>query len=349
MKRFLRLVCVFLVPAFLFSACGGAEPYSVSGFAMGSAVGVKLWADADTDAQSAAYGILDAVNALDARISATKSTSLIYRLNAASVGVQANEDFIEFMLGIVRICAATGGALDVTTGTLTKLWDVESETPRVPSDEEIADALSFVDFTQLTLDAERGLVMKGEGQLVDLGAVGKGAACDAAYDVLARTSSSAVVDVGGSILLYGRNTKGSGAWPVGVRDPEGSANDLIGTLSLTVGDKSGACYVSTSGSYEKYFELDGKRYHHIMDPSTGRPADSGLRAVTVVSRISGLYADAFSTAFFIMGPDAVGSLLEAYELEAMFVTEDGRILLTDGLYDVFELAEGKEYTVERLA
>lgn len=173
---------------------------------------------------------------------------------------------------------------------------------------------------------------------LDLGAVGKGIACDVAQNYLKRQKevSGAVIAVGGSILLYGSKADGSN-WNVAVQNPRGQDGEAMGVLSL-----SGTTNVSTSGDYEKYFMQDGKRYHHILNPSTGYPADSGLISVTVVSD-NGLLSDGLSTACFVLGKEKGQKLLESYGAEGIFIDQNKKVTVTKGLKDKFTILN-EEYT-----
>ena len=157
---------------------------------------------------------------------------------------------------------------------------------------EIAAALQTVGWKQVSLEARQAKLKSG--QALDLGAIGKGIACDEAKRILDDTHlSGAVISVGGSLLLWG-SRPGGGDWKVGVRDPRGKTSDQLGVFTLAEG------FVSTSGDYERTLTADGKTYHHILDPKTGYPADAGLISVTVTAP-SGLLSDALSTACFILG------------------------------------------------
>lgn len=171
---------------------------------------------------------------------------------------------------------------------------------------------------------------------LDLGAVGKGIACDVVQDYLKKQKevSGAVIAVGGSILLYGDKTDGS-TWNVAVQDPRGQDGEAMGVLSL-----SGTTNVSTSGDYEKYFMQDGKRYHHILDPSTGYPAESGLISVTVVSD-NGLLSDGLSTACFVLGKEKGEKLLESYGAEGIFIDQNKKVTVTKGLQNKFTILNDK--------
>ena len=164
--------------------------------------------------------------------------------------------------------------------------------------------------------------------VLDLGSVGKGIACDEVRGVLENSKiKRAVVSVGGSILLYGEGEK----FTVGIRDPfSESSTESFAVLTLP------ATCVSTSGSYERYFDRDGVRYHHILDPKTGYPAESGLVSVTVVCS-DGFMSDALSTACFVLGYEKSLPLLEKYGAQAVFVFNDRSVRVTGSLADSFKL------------
>ena len=173
---------------------------------------------------------------------------------------------------------------------------------------------------------------------LDLGAVGKGIACDVAQNYLKQQKevSGAVIAVGGSILLYGSKADGTN-WNVAVQNPRGKDGEAMGVLSL-----SGTTNVSTSGDYEKYFMQNGKRYHHILDPSTGYPAESSLISVTVVSD-NGLLSDGLSTACFVLGKEKGERLLETYGAEGVFIDQNKKVTVTKGLKDKFTILN-EEYS-----
>ncbi|MCR5689364.1 MAG: FAD:protein FMN transferase, partial [Clostridiales bacterium] len=182
----------------------------------------------------------------------------------------------------------------------------------------------------------------GKGQVLDLGAVGKGAACETAVSFLRDSGSTgAVVHVGGSVGFFGKNRNSDDrAWHIGIRDPRKGANDICAVFDLDEG------YVSTSGNYEKRFAEDGVAYWHILDRGTGYPARAGLMSVSVYC-VDGLLSDALSTACFVLGSEDSLPLLDAYGAEAMFITGGGVCLVTSGLADRVRLS-GDAYTIEYL-
>ena len=186
-----------------------------------------------------------------------------------------------------------------------------------------------------------GEVFLKDGVQIDLGAVGKGIGCDEARKMLEEADAdAAVVSVGGSILTYGKKPDGK-PWKIGIANPRNEDGEsYLGSLTI-----DGTCSISTSGDYEKYVIEDGVRYHHILDQKTGYPAESGLISVTIVCD-DGWLSDGLSTACFVLGYEDSLPLLETYQAEAVFVTEDKEVIVTDGLKDMFTLTDSSYEQVE---
>lgn len=296
-------------------------------FAMDTFVSAKVKGFA---AKDAAGGISTLVSELDSKqLSRYTSGSEISRINSEAEAVLSDEmrDYITELLEVGKM---SGGKFDIVLGAVSDLWSF-NDSPRVPSTDELSEALSRSGSDKLSLSGNT--LTRADGCIIDLGSAGKGIALDKVKSYLSdKKISSAVVSVGGSVLLYGK-----GSFNVGVRDPWGEAGRSVMTVKL------GAGCVSTSGSYERCFEQGGKRYHHILDPDTGLPVDNGLVSVTVISD-SGLLSDALSTACFVLGAEGGAKLAAKYGCEAIFITEDKKVICTDGIKpNVTVLADG--YTV----
>lgn len=296
-------------------------------FAMDTFVSAKVKGFA---AKDAAGGISTLVRELDSKqLSRYTSGSEISRINSEAETVLGDEmrDYITELLEVGKM---SGGKFDIALGAVSDLWSF-NDSPRVPSTDKLTEALSRSGSDKLSLSGNT--LTRADGCIVDLGSAGKGIALDKVKSYLSdKKISSAVVSVGGSVLLYGK-----GSFNVGVRDPWGEAGRSVMTVKL------GAGCVSTSGSYERCFEQGGKRYHHILDPDTGLPVDNGLVSVTVISD-SGLLSDALSTACFVLGAEGGAKLAAKYGCEAIFITEDKKVICTDGIKpNVTVLADG--YTV----
>lgn len=271
------------------------------------------------------------VRDLEALLSVTDETSEVYALNHSG-SAQLSPDAAELLAQALALCARTGGALDVSVYPILRLWGFTTGAYAVPSGDEIAALLPLVDYTQVGLDGSSAVL--SPGMEIDLGSVAKGYAGDVLAAFLRQSGvTSALLDLGGNIQAVGAKPDGS-PWRIGVRDPEGEGN--LGVV--TAEDKA----VITSGGYERYFEKDGTRYWHILDPKTGSPARSGLASVTVVGE-SGLLCDALSTALFVMGRDGAVAFwrdnCSDLHFDLVLVEEDGSITCTTN--SGFEPAAGR--------
>ncbi len=291
--------------------------------AMGTVITVKAYGRHTSEGVESA---VTAVKNLDSLISKTAGNSDISKINADS-SATVSEKTVSVINKTLDVCKDSAGALDITVGNLSEMWDIGGDNQRVPSDEELQKGLSFVGYQNIKISGNS--VSVPAGVHLDLGASGKGAGADEAVSALKNTKgvSGAVVSVGGTVGLFGKNPN-SDHWGVGVRKPERDNTGYIAVIKLYKDS-----FVSTSGSYEKYFESDGKTYHHILSPFTGCPAESGLKSVTVVTYDSGVYADSLSTACFVLGYEKSLALLEKYSADAFFIMDDGSVKMTDGIKD----------------
>jgi len=273
------------------------------------------------DAVTAAFAEMARIEAL---MSPHRPDSDVARLSAAEESLEVAPDTAEvFALGL-DVAARSAGAFDLTLGRLKALWDLEGDNPRVPDDAEIAAALEGIGPGALRLDGR--WVSKARPDLaVDLGGIAKGYAIDRAIAVLAGAGiEQASVNAGGDLRLLG--SRGARPWRIGIRHPR-SAEELLATLEL-----SGRAVV-TSGDYERFFEVDGRRYHHIFDPRSGYPA-SACQSVTLVAD-SAMLADALATAVFVLGPEEGLALLAEFAgVEALIVAADGATHATPGLAEL---------------
>ena len=235
-----------------------------------------------------------------------------------------------YLENVLDLARKSSGAFDPTLGRVSQLWNLESDNPYIPSKSELTELLLETGWEKINLGD--GEVFLKDGVQIDLGAVGKGIGCDEARKMLEEADAdAAVVSVGGSILTYGKKPDGK-PWKIGIANPRNEDGEsYLGSLTI-----DGTCSISTSGDYEKYVIEDGVRYHHILDPKTGYPAENGLVSVTIVSS-DGTLADGLSTSLFIMGEEKAAEFWKAHsnEFEAIFATDDGTIYVTEGLKDSF--------------
>ncbi len=299
--------------------------------AMGTVVTVKLFG---FGAKNDLDKIETEINGLESSVlSWRKEGSDVYRINEGSgSSVSVSPDAVKIIGQCIDISDDCGGVFDITVGNVTKLWDFGGDNQRLPSDDEIKTALGSVGYKNVSISGNAVQIKKG--QSLDLGAVGKGFACDKIKELLDKGSTkSAVVSVGGSLLIYGNRN-----FNVGIVNPDNDKQSM-GTLKL-----KDTC-VSTSGNYEKYFEQDGKRYHHILNATTGYPATSEFKSVTVVCD-SGLLSDALSTVCYIAGYRKSIEILKKYDAEAVFIFNNNAVKVTDGLSGKFTVTDDS-YTLDK--
>lgn len=254
--------------------------------------------------------------------------SLISQINRAAGqdAVAVDRDTLEVLRQARRCSDLTGGAFDVTVGPLADLWREAMKKKRLPADEALWSAVELVDWKDIELDEGMSTVrLRRPGMRIDLGGIAKGYAVDGLRARLrARGVRRALLDLGGTVATVGCRL------PIGIRDPFRPDGAPMGTLELE--DKTAV----TSGVYERFAWVDGRRYHHIADPRTGYPAKSGLVSVTLVGE-QGAALDAFATAALILGPEQSAPLLQAQRMDAVFVTDRGQVLITKGLKNQFHL------------
>lgn len=332
MKKFFKGLFLIGMGALLCTGCGGAEPAEAADTAMGTVIRQKIYGG-DKEVLEENQRLLEEMerDLLSWRL----ETSEIYRINETAgspEGVVVSERFSPILSECLALSEKSEGAFDITIGGVTRLWNLDvwaasenQDAFEVPEEAAIRAALENCGSGKLHWEEEKSLLYLPEKMSLDLGAVGKGIALDGLLEKLQANKKvgGAVISVGGSVLVYGEKPDGS-SFRIGIVNPF-QPSEYLGTLEL-----KGEWCVSTSGNYERYVEKDGKRYHHIINPDTGYPAESGLCSVTVLSG-SGFLSDALSTACFVLGSERGKALAESYGAEAVFVEKDGRISMTAGM------------------
>lgn len=273
------------------------------------------------DRQADGEAILDEVFALCRRYeqtwSATVSGSDVDRINrSGGRPVSVSPETERLLADALSFCSLSGGRFDITIYPVKRLWHFDGESGSLPDPDALADALARVNYRQVRLDGET--VTLPEGAAIDLGAMAKGCIADRMADCLRqRGVRSAVIDLGGNLYVIGGKPDGR-PWQIGIKEPFGTGQ----AATLTVTDAS----VVTSGTYQRYMTVDGKRYHHLLDPATGYPCDTGLDSVSVTGACSEV-CDALSTVCMLVGwRDSQGILKDYPDYRAVFVTSDGRVL-----------------------
>lgn len=264
-----------------------------------------------SDAFSAVRGIQDNIDFFS-----SDSTVAKFNSAAANVPIPLDDDTYAIVERALEVSKCSSGAFDITIAPVSELWDFKAEKPAPPDGLLIHNALKTVGYKNLVLDEQNKTLTKlVDGVKIDLGACGKGYACEKLLEAAAKDhpESYVVIDFGGNIGVYGDNPKHKdGGTTVGIQDPFKES----GKYSKTVKLYSGQCAV-TSGTYQRHFYYNDKNYHHLLDPKTGYPSETDFGSVTIVSD-SSLTADCLSTACFILGRGAGDDLAQKYNAQIIW-------------------------------
>lgn len=308
-----------------------SQEYTSDVFAMDTYMTLTAYGE---NAQEAVEAGIAEIQRLDDLLSTGKDTSEVAQINANGGGV-LSEDTDYLVKRALDIYQSTNGAFDISIYPVMQLWGFTTGNFAVPSESDLAAKLALVDAGKIILSEENGQtsISLPEGMEIDLGGIAKGYTSGRVMDVMKSYGiKSAVINLGGNAHVLGNKTDGS-QWKVGIQDPE-DENGYLGGVSVT--DKA----IITSGGYERYFvdEDTGVKYHHIIDPKTGYSANNGLISVTIVSADSTL-ADGLSTSLFVLGTEDAITYCEEHCAEdgfdAIMEDEDGKLYITDGIYDDF--------------
>lgn len=354
-KKYIKPGCLLIavcVAAMSLAGCGKEKVATRTDFALDTVITIAAYGQPD---ESVLKEPFNRIRELDNKLNAFSEDSEISKINAAA-GVEpvvVSEDTFNVVKKGLEYSQKTDGAFDITIGPLVDLWKIEAPGEGVvPDQSDIDAAKALVDYRKVVLDeADRSVFLKDLGMKLNLGAIAKGYIGDEVKAVLQSEGvERAIINLGGNVVLIGGKS-GREPFAVSVEDPEDPLDNGGASSASTIGvlkERDNA--IVTSGDYERYFiGQDGKKYHHILNPKTGYPAESGLHQVTVIADAS-VDTDALSTSFFLMGLDrSLAYIHEAEGIEAVFVTEDNRIVATKGLENTFVFDEqnhGDQYTLE---
>lgn len=337
-----KLMYSFIILLFLIfsTSCSQAKPYEMDAFVMGTVVSQQVYG---ANAQETSAEVIAKIKDLEALMTINTPGGDVNKLNenAGKGYVQLDPETISVLKNARKISELSGGAFDVTIGPVIKAWGIGTDNPQIPTDASLKELAALIDYTDVHIDeAVNKASLQRPGQIVDLGGIAKGYAGDVAKAIYQKNGSkSALINLGGNVVVLGNKPDGN-AWSIGIQNPRSETGEIVGFLKVS--DQA----VVTSGDYQRYFEKEGKRYCHIIDPRTGFPAESGLMSVTVIAS-SSMEADGLSTACFVLGLDRGLDLLRRYgQAEAIFITTAKRIYVTKGLQGNFQLKDvSNEYTV----
>ena len=340
-KKLWSIAIIFSFLALVFTGCSSNssinnsnvdQPLSRTEFMMDTILTLKIYDKKDEKILDEAFNRLKEIeNRMS--ISIEDSDVSLINKNAGIKPVQVHEDVYYVLKKAKYYATISNGAFDPTIGPIVDLWNINSDQPTerdsIPTDDEIKKALGLVNYNELELMDDNYVYLKRKGMKINLGGIVKGYAADEVKRIFTENGvKSAIIDLGGNIYAFGQKLNGD-PWNIGITDPFEPSASFVGVLPAI--DKS----IVTSGDYERYFIYEGKKYHHILDSKTGYPSDSGIRGVSIVSE-KGIDGDALSTTLFVLGLDKGLELVDKLEgIEAIFITSDKEVIVTDGLKDKF--------------
>ena len=346
----------FLLSAALFLAltgCGGPSKKDVSDeaersiFAMDTVMSIHVFGEGkdeavDASAEAAADAAVEEIQRLEDLLSATQEDSEIGVLNRKKT-VKASEDTLTLIRRALEIGRETDARFNIAVYPLIKAWGFPDRDYRIPSGEELDELLPAADLFFIQIDENSGtIVLTDDRTEIDLGGIAKGYTSACLMELFRdKGIEHAIVSLGGNVQVLGTKPDGD-PWRIGIEDPL-KQGDLLGIL------ETADCAVVTSGGYERYFEEDGKKYHHILNPADGYPADSGLVSATVISP-DGTLADALSTALFVMGKESAITFWQKHagEFDFILLDDEGMLWVSEGLEDIFMTAR-QEQIVEKMS
>ena len=309
----MKVAIIAALSLMLFSCSG--KTITDDRFVLGTVCTITINGSDDEDLLSSAFDLLyDA----DHKISRFDEGSWVYKINesAGKSAVAVPPDVFSLIKASLDMAEETDGVFNPAIGPLSSLWGFGTENARVPSDDEIAAVLPLLDWRSVVLcEEDSSVYLEKEGMALDLGAVGKGWACDILRDYLVGQGvESALINLGGNIAVIGQAADG-GPWRIGIQRPFDERGAYFTIVSVE--DAS----VVVSGGYQRYIEKDGVFYHHILSSATGYPAETDLISAAVVCRSSTL-ADMLSTTLFASGHDKALDVAEQFGVRTILLTDD---------------------------
>jgi len=335
MEKFKALI--FLLLIFFISGCGKKE-YSKVEFLMDTIVEIKVYHKSKAKAQEAINSSMEEMRRIEQKMSYFLPGSEVSRINKEALlergkesplaegWIPVSDELLSLLRESVLLSELTKGCFDITIYPLWKIWKFEGENLEVPDEKEIKKGLQLVGYNNIIIENGKIKFVK-RGMGIDLGGIAKGYAVDAAIRVLKKKNiNSAMVNAGGDMYVLGK--KQGKPWRIGIRYPR-REREILGTIEIE--DRA----IVTSGDYERFFFSGGKRYHHIINPKTGYPADE-CQSVTIVAK-EATFADGLATGIFVLGPKEGMALIENLEgVEGVIVNKEGDVSASSGLVSKIE-------------
>lgn len=332
MKKKVLIMVLFCISMITMTACSkNNKVYEQQEFKMDTIMNLKAYGSKAEDAVKEAYNRIDEIEQMASAQITTSDVSMINE-KAGKEYVKVHPEIINMLQTAVKYSELSEGAFDITVGPLIKLWGIGSENERIPSESEIKDTLTLVGYKNISINADESMVMLlKEGMSIDLGGIAKGFAADEVVKIFKKYNiKSALINLGGSSMYTLGSKPDKSLWSIAIQHPRKDKNgNYAGVIKMS--DQA----LSTSGDYERYFISEGKRYHHILNPFTGYPADAGVMSDTIV--ISGdnpngnMLADILTKVTFVSGVEKGLGIIDSLEgVECLAITTDNKIYKSSG-------------------
>ncbi|MGL1891981.1 MAG: FAD:protein FMN transferase [Spirochaetaceae bacterium] len=324
-----NIIYLFIIAIF-FSSCSKNDSYEESYFVLGTVVSISIKDHGSKDLLKECFELLDEFEKNMSTSIESSDISLI-NINAGVKKVQISTDTMNVITKGIFYGELSEGIFDISIEPLVKLWNIGKGGTVVPDQKQINEVLPMIDYKKIILDKDTVFIPLGMS--LDLGGIAKGYAADQLKLLLESNGvTSAIINIGGNILVLGEK-KGNKPFNVGIQDPFDERNSYIGIISLK--DST----VVSSGDYERFFELDGQRYHHIFDTKTGYPVITDISSISVITK-SSMDADALSTIFFSMDIDKGFKLAEEIGgVSLIYVTKNKDIYISEKIKNDFKLTD----------
>ena len=325
MQKKILVFILIVLSTFLLSGCNkDPKPYIKNQFAMDTLIEITAYGD---NAKSATEETLSEFKRIETLTNQFDENSQISQINksAGKAPVVVDKDVIEMIKIATERSQKLSGALDITIGPLTKLWSIGKNGDFIPRDDEIAELLNLVDYKLIVIDENKNTVfLPKENMSLDLGAVAKEYATLKMYNILKqRGIKSALINSGGNIRTLGLKPDGN-PWRIGIQDPR-DPDKIAASITLSPWNM-----LETSGDYQRFFEKDGIRYSHILNPKTGKPANEVMSVTVISNSENNNYM--LATSLFVLGPEKGKELIKQFPgAEAVWITNKKEIITTDGL------------------
>lgn len=342
----LIIVIGILCLCILLSSCKKEDKYddgviSRTEFMMDTMITIKIYDEAD---ESILDEVFDRLKEIENRMSKTIENSDVSKINkqAGIEPVQVHKDVYFVLERALYFAELSQGAYEPTIGPLVELWGINvqdnNKEQSIPDQPSIRKAINKVDYKKLELLEDNKVFLQEEGMKIDLGGIVKGYAADETKRILNENGvKNAIIDFGGNIYACGRNPSGE-PWKIGIQNPFELNGKHMGIINAV------DCSIVVSGDYERFFEFEGKRYHHIIDSKTGYPSENELSAVCVIANDS-IDADALTTALFVLGIEEGSELLNKMDdVDSLFITKEKQVYVPPNLKDIFEI-DDKEFII----